>query len=130
TESRQSISVKREGPLDRKEWPYVANYERIFFKGEAPAAVADAERRKYAREVLERFVRKAFRRPADDKTLDRLVNIAEVVYKQPGKSFEQGISQALVAVLASPRFLFRVEEIDPKTPKGAAIAYVDEHALA
>ena len=68
--------------------------------------------------------------PADDKTLDRLVNIAEVVYKQPDKTFEQGISQALTAVLASPRFLFRLEEADPKTPKGAAFAYIDEYSLA
>jgi hypothetical protein len=128
TTNLQGISAKLEGPLDRKEWPYVEKYEHVFFRGEPP--VGDAERRKYAGEVLERFVRKAFRRPADDKTLDRLVNIAEFVYKQPDKSFEQGVSQALVAVLASPRFLFRMEDADPKAPKGAAFADVDEHALA
>jgi hypothetical protein len=124
----QRISVRLEGPLDRKDWPLVKNYEQIFFRGEAP--VADGERRKYAREILERFVRKAFRRPADDKALDRLVKITELVYKQPDKTFEQGIAQAMVAVLASPRFLFRIEESDPKTPKDAAFAYIDEHALA
>jgi hypothetical protein len=128
TTNLQAISVRLEGPLDRKEWPYAENYQRVFFRGEPPAA--DTERRKYAREILERFVRRAFRRPADDKTLDRLVHIAELVYKQSDKSFEQGISQAMVAVLASPRFLFRMEEADSNTPKGAAFAYVDEHALA
>ncbi|HYV36838.1 MAG TPA: DUF1592 domain-containing protein, partial [Gemmataceae bacterium] len=124
----QRITVRLEGPLDRKEWAYVPNYERTFFKGEAPAGAA--ERRQYAREILKRFVGKAFRRPADDKTLDRLVNIAEMIYKQPDMSFEQGVSQALVAVLASPRFLFRIEESDPKTPKDAAFAYIDEYSLA
>jgi hypothetical protein len=125
----QGIAVRLEGPLDRKDWPYVANYERLFFRGEPPAG--DVERRKYAREVLERFVRKAFRRPADDKTLDRLVNIAELVTRQPDKTFEQGVAQALVAVLASPRFLFRLEQNEPqKTPKGAAFAYLDEYSLA
>ena len=124
----QRISVRVEGPLDRKDWPLAENYERVFFRGEPPAA--DVERRKYARAILERFVRKAFRRPADDKTLDRLVRITELVSKQPDKNFEQGVSQAMVAVLASPRFLFRVEEADPKTPKGAAFASIDEHALA
>jgi mono/diheme cytochrome c family protein len=128
TTNLQGISVRLEGPVDRKDWPYQKSYERIYFRGEAPAA--DVERRKYAREVLERFVRKAFRRPADDKTLDRLVHIAELVYTQPDKTFEQGVSQALVAVLASPRFLFRMEEADPKTPKGAAFAYIDEYSLA
>src|SRR5262249_28429950 len=124
----QKISVRLEGPQDRKNWPLAENYERVFFRGEARDD--DVERRKYAREVLERFVRKAFRRPTDDKTLERLVNIAELVYKQPDKNFEQGVSQALVAVLASPRFLFRMEEVDPKTPKDAAFASIDEHALA
>ena len=128
TTNLQSIAVRLEGPLDRKEWPYTENYQRVFFRGEAPTG--DAERRTYAREVLERFVRKAFRRPADDKTFDRLVNIAEFVYKQPDKTFEQGVSQALVAVLASPRFLFRMEGADPKAPKGATFADVDEYSLA
>ena len=128
TTNLQGIAVQVEGPLDPKDWPYQKNYERVFFRGGAPAG--DAERRKYAREVLDRFVRKAYRRPADAKTLDRLVNLAELVYKQPDKNFEQGVSQALVAVLASPRFLFRMEEADPKTPKGAAFAFIDENSLA
>src|SRR6185436_15517259 len=37
---------------------------------------------------------------------------------------------AMVAVLASPRFLFRMEVADPKAPKGAAFVNVDELALA
>ncbi len=128
TTNLQTIVVRLEGPKDQKEWPYQKDYLRVFIKGSPPAA--DPERRQYAREVLKGFVGKAFRRPADDKTLDRLVNIAESMYKQPDKSFEQGISQALIAVLASPRFLFRMEDVDPKTPKDAAFAYVDEYALA
>jgi len=124
----QRISVRLEGPLDRKGWPLVKNHEQVFFRGEAPAAVG--ERRKYAREILERFVRKGFRRPTDDKTLDRLLKITELVYKQPDKTFEQGVSQAMVAVLASPRFLFRIEDADAKTPQGAAYALIDEYALA
>jgi hypothetical protein len=128
TTNLQSISVRVEGPKDPKEWPYQASYLRVFYRGTPPAS--DPERRQYARDVLERFVGKAFRRPADDKTLERLVSIAESVYKQPDKSFEQGVSQAIVAVLASPRFLFRVEEADPKTPKAAAFAWIDEYSLA
>jgi hypothetical protein len=128
TTNLQGISVRLEGPRDSKDWPYVDKYQRTFFRGEAPTDAA--ERRKYAREVLERFVRQAFRRPTDDKTLDRLVSIAELVYKQPDKNFEQGVAQAMVAVLASPRFLFRMEEGDTKTSKGAAFAYIDEYALA
>src|SRR5207244_11810283 len=80
-------------------------------------------------EVLRRFTNKAVRRPVDDKTLDRLVRIAEEAYGQPGKPFEDGIARAMVAALSSPRFLFRLEEIERAT---AVKAYpsVDEYSLA
>ena len=42
--------------------------------------------------------------------MKRLVAVAEKVYLQPGTSFEAGVAQAMVAVLSSPRFLFRLEE--------------------
>ena len=54
------------------------------------AARRRPERRQYAREVLGRFAGRAFRRPVDDRTLDRLVAIAESVYRLPGKTFEEG----------------------------------------
>ena len=56
--------------------------------------------------------------------------IAEQVYQQPGKNFEQGVAGAMVAVLASPRFVFRLEE--PVSAGTAATRYplVDEYALA
>src|SRR5207247_11302388 len=56
TTNLQQISVKLHGPLDRKDWPYVEGYERIFFRGDPPAG--DAAGRKCAREVLQLFVRK------------------------------------------------------------------------
>ncbi|MCC5024560.1 MAG: DUF1595 domain-containing protein [Candidatus Synoicihabitans palmerolidicus] len=49
---------------------------------------------------------RAFRRPAEASTVKRLLNVATGVSKQPGETFESGIAQAMVAVLASPRFLF------------------------
>ena len=79
--------------------------------------------------MLDRFARRAFRRPVDDRTLDRLVAIAESVYRLPGKTFEEGIAQAMVAVLASPRFLFRVEDVEPGQ-SGRPHAPIDEYALA
>ncbi len=50
-------------------------------------------------------------------------------YRQPGRTFEEGIGQAMVAVLASPRFLFRVEGVEPG-PTGRPHAPIDEYALA
>ena len=81
------------------------------------------------REVLTRFATKAFRRPASKETVEQLVEIAEKTYGSPGNTFEMGVSRAMVAVLASPRFLFRVESIEPAAP-GQPFANVDEYALA
>ena len=121
------VSVKVQGPLEKKYWIRTKNHERFFSREEPPET--KPERRQYAREVLSQFTKKAFRRPVDDKTLDRLVAIAEGIYGQPGKRFEGGIAQAMVAVLASPRFLFRVEETEPSRPTPSH-PLVDEYALA
>ena len=73
------------------------------------AARFASERRLYAEEILRKFATQAFRRPVEQATIERLVNLAESVYAQEGKTFEAGVAHALVAVLASPRFLFRLE---------------------
>jgi mono/diheme cytochrome c family protein len=112
----QSVTVR--GPLER-------DYERFF-----PGVVPDdpAGRRRYARELLGRFAFRAFRRPVDDQTVDRLLALAESVSAEEGQTFEAGIAQAMTAVLASPRFLFREEQTEP-APDGRH-PYIDEYALA
>jgi len=67
--------------------------------------------------------------PVDDQTIDRLLAIAEAEYSHPGNRFEDGIGRAMVAVLASPRFLFRVEEVDPAEAEKLH-PQIDEYALA
>jgi mono/diheme cytochrome c family protein len=100
---------------------------RHFFPRDVPDG--SRERRVYAREILGNFARKAFRRPVDDKTVHRLSALAEEVYSQAGKTFESGIGQAMVAVLASPRFIFREEGTEGKSDAGGNLL-VDEYALA
>ena len=118
-------TVRVQGPTEEKYWVRPKNFELFFTKD--PPQNAD-ERRVYAREVLSRFTQRAYRRSVDERTIDRLVSIAETAYAQPGKRFEDGIAQAIVPVLASPRFLFRVESAEPGSSK--SFATVDEHALA
>ena len=118
-------TVRVQGPTEEKHWVRPRNFE-LFFTKDPPQS--PDERRVYAREVLSRFTRRAYRRPVDERTVDRLVAIAETTYAQPGKKFEDGIAQAIVPVLASPRFLFRVEDVEPASEKDFAL--VDEHALA
>jgi len=115
------------GPHDEKHWVRSEAHAR-FFPREIPG---DPEgRRAYAREILGSFVARAFRRPVDEGTVDRLVRLAEIVYAPPsGERFEAGIARAMEAVLASPRFLFRQEKTEPLEP-GQDHPFVDDYTLA
>ncbi len=44
------------------------------------------------RKFYRNFATKAFRRPVDDRMVNRLAALAEGVYKQQGKSFEAGLA--------------------------------------
>jgi Protein of unknown function (DUF1592)/Protein of unknown function (DUF1588)/Protein of unknown function (DUF1587)/Protein of unknown function (DUF1585)/Protein of unknown function (DUF1595) len=123
------VSVKLHGPRDTKHWSRPKNYERFFPRDEPP--LAEEDRGSYAREILARFATKAFRCPVDERTLDKLVDIAAAIYRQPGTRFEQGVARAMVAVLASPRFVFRVEAIDRAAGTSARRhPWIDDYSLA
>ena len=118
-------SVTIRGPVEERYWVRPKNYTR-FFPKDVPASPID--RRQYARELLGRFATKAFRRPVEEETVDRLAEFAAGVSSREGQSFEAGIAQALTAVLVSPAFLFREEA----TAAGSSESYplIDEYALA
>ncbi len=121
------LHVNVEGPADTNKWSHPKNYEQFFTRDEPPTSAE--ERQQYAREVLTVFAKRAYRRPADDATISKLVALAEFTYEQPGKTFETGIAQAITAVLASPRFLFRLEAADPDSADDL-YPLVDEYSLA
>lgn len=114
------------GPLEPQFWVRPATYRR-FFPREVPGS--PLERREYARELLSRFAARAFRRPVDSETVEALVNLAESAAAQHQDRFEAGVAQAMVAVLASPRFIFRPEDTEPLRP-GQPHPLLDEYALA
>ena len=124
--------VTIEGPLEKDQWIAAKDYGKFF-----PRAVplgqsksAKQARRAYAAELLSTFASQAYRRPlAGEDTGARLAALAEAVYTQPGKTFEQGVAHAMAAVLASPRFLFRLEAPD-SSQLTARFADVDEYSLA
>lgn len=122
----QINSVAVQGPMAKEHRVQPKNYAKFFPK---PVPESASERRDYARELLGDFASRAFRRPVDKEIDDRLVALAEGIYDQPGKTFEAGVAEGMVAVLASPRFIFREEEIEPA---GGAQNYalVDEYSLA
>jgi Protein of unknown function (DUF1592)/Protein of unknown function (DUF1588)/Protein of unknown function (DUF1585)/Protein of unknown function (DUF1595) len=111
--------------LEEQYWVRPKGYAR-FFPKDVPASPLD--RSGYARELLERFAIKAFRRPVAQETVDRLVAFAASVSTQAGQTFEAGIAQAMTAVLASPGFLYREETA--AAGDSEFFPLIDEYALA
>lgn len=122
----QIVSVTLHGPAAREHWVPPDNYTKFF---PTPVPTDKKARRQYAKELLGNFASRAFRRPVDDKTLNRLTALAESVYSQNGKTFEAGVAEGMVAVLSSPRFLFREESTEPSNGK-ERYPLIDEYALA
>jgi len=114
--------VKVTGPLAPEFAEYSEAHRRVF--GEAPAPREPEARAARAREILEHVATRAFRRPVDPETLDGLAGLA-----LSGRSFEQGIAQALTAILTSPKFFFRAET-QPQPDDPQAVHSLDEFALA
>ncbi|HMP07967.1 MAG TPA: DUF1592 domain-containing protein, partial [Lacipirellulaceae bacterium] len=113
------------GPVDEAHRVRPPNYARWFPQ---PVPADPAERRAYGRQLLEKFTLRAFRRPTDPATVDRLADLAEHVWQSPGETFESGVARAMAAALASPRFLFREEGYEPDPE--AMYPWVDQYALA
>jgi len=70
----------------------------------------------YAREVLERFITRAFRRPVTKDELDLYYNFWSAV-RSEYSTFEGGIRETLVAVLCSPNFIYLAEGDTEKKSK-------------
>jgi mono/diheme cytochrome c family protein len=69
---------------------------------------APGEEQPCASAIVRRLATLAFRRPVSDKDFDRLMTF--YARGRSERNFEYGVSKALEAILASPQFLFRVEE--------------------
>lgn len=87
-----------------------------------------AEEEPCAREILTSLGRRAFRRPPTEGDLEPLLAIYEQG-RSGGNSFDRGIESALVALLVSPKFLFRIER-DPAGSAPGSVYKVDDFELA
>ena len=119
--------VVLEGPLETEHATRPDNYDRFFPAGGIPAD--PAARHTLAGDIIRKFATLAFRRPVDERSVERLTVLAIETMTAPDGSFQKGIARALTAVLASPRFLFRMEDILPTTDPQAH-PMLDEYALA
>jgi hypothetical protein len=79
-------------------------------------------------QVLARLTSRAFRRPATNDEVKRLVDLAASV-RSDGGTYEESIQVALQAILVSPHFLFRVEQ--PRSPDSTGrLPVVNDYELA
>ena len=104
-------------------------YQRLFPLG--PPPTDEVEQESHLRETLRHLADRGYRRPVDDVTLGRLVTVAK---SAGGDStpFEHRIAAAAAAVIASPRFLFRIEDVaqDGGADLGPQAVPIDDYALA
>lgn len=88
-------------------WP-PSSHTRILF--DSPLRLSNE--RAYAREVLARFMRRAYRRPVATPEVD--AKLALYDRTRQAQPFLEAIKVPLTAVLASPNFLFLMERAGPR----------------
>lgn len=86
-------------------WPPPSHTNILF------ASDSEANESVYVREVLSRFVERAFRRPASADEVEYFASFFNKLSPQ-GASFEEAIRETLAMVLISPDFLYLVEPKD------------------
>src|SRR5262249_29139362 len=119
----QSATLR--GPMDRRHWVRPPGYDR-FFPGAIPG---DADgRRAYTRDLLGRFAARAFRRPVDEATKDRLTALAGAAGAREGQPLGAGGPGGRGAPLPPPRSLSREGAVERGAPGRSPP--VDEYSLA
>lgn len=109
-----------EGPLDGRP----AAHRRLL------AVAPNQSKEDQSREVLNRFVSRAYRRPATRDEIDRLMAMATLA-QNDGLNWDAAMQRAIMAVLVSPKFLFRLELNDRSAqPEAADSVPLDEYQLA
>lgn len=116
-------NLELEGPFNALPKALPETHKRIFTRQPTPET-----RMECAREIVSHFAKRAYRRPATQAELDRLMKLFSLADKN-GERFERSIQVTLEAVLVSPHFLFR-GEVQPDPDNPGSVHLVDEYALA
>lgn len=98
-------SVEFTAPLFDK-WP-PANHCAVLFESELRSTDEPA----YMAEVLQKFMRRAFRRPVTATEVQRYVSFFKSI-RAEFPTFEQAVRETLAMVLVSPDFLYLIEPAD------------------
>ncbi|MCI0436038.1 MAG: DUF1592 domain-containing protein [Gemmatimonadetes bacterium] len=85
--------------------------------------LAPSDELRCAQEIVTRLAAQAYRRPLTEHDVRGLMSFYESAAAEAG--FEAGIRTALQAILASPHFVFRLEEVPAGTKPGAVYRISD-----
>jgi mono/diheme cytochrome c family protein len=96
-------SVRIEGPYNALGAPDTPTRRKIFVCRPANASQED----KCAQQIISNLARQAFRQPATAEDLEGLMEIYKTGRKDA--DFDRGIEMALRAILAEPKFIYRIE---------------------
>jgi hypothetical protein len=89
------------------QWP-PHTHERTFFGNKDRQS-----ERKYGAEVLSRFIRRAWGRPATDREVERFLILFDN-YRPDFDNFEEAMQEVLATVLVHPEFLYLVQRLPEK----------------
>jgi hypothetical protein len=103
-------TIRIEGPFDAEPAKDSPSRRKLFVCTPAGAAEETA----CARRIVTNLATRAFRRPAEAADVNLLMEFYQAARKEG--TFESGIEQVLARVLASPQFIYRIEE-EPATLK-------------
>ncbi|MGI9428801.1 MAG: DUF1592 domain-containing protein, partial [Bythopirellula sp.] len=114
---------------DYKVWPPQHHQAILFPRTEDPQASNDLQTPEqeadYARQVLVRFMKRAYRRPAKEREVDLIMKFYHQIRREY-PTFVQATRQTLSMVLVSPQFLYLVEPLD----EGQAARELTAHEVA
>jgi hypothetical protein len=96
-------------------WPPKHHTDILF-----DSPLRDTDEQAYVRAVLERFMTRAYRRPAQENEVERFAQIYHLV-RPSTPSLEEAMRETLAMVLVAPRFLYHTES-DPATDEHYAMA--------
>ncbi|MBM3965644.1 MAG: DUF1592 domain-containing protein [Planctomycetes bacterium] len=100
-------SVAFHGPVF-EQWPPFT-HRRILFDSEQRGS----DERGYVREVLQRFMTRAFRRPASELEITRIMDFHDSI-RSDFPSLEEAMRETLAMVLIQPDFLYHFEPSGPE----------------
>ena len=117
------------GPTDGPDLEYPEPAKWRLEQGPPPPNATPEQLRAHLRKEIETFALKAYRRPIDEPTLDRLTGYAFERSTEEGKRYEDGLAVAVKAILSSPRFLFRTD-VPVMSQAEDGVAPIDDYSLA